>query len=115
MLATLSQLALREVRLAFRRPADTLGATLFFIVTGSLFPLAVGPDPVLRYGIRRLCADRLREESAGGVEVVADRMAARIAGLREVPVLMADYACPHCRHLHHDGTRVTLPTHGAPR
>ena len=44
------------------------------------------PDPVLRYGIRRLCADRLREESAGGVEVVADRMAARIAGLRESPV-----------------------------
>ncbi|WP_338619574.1 heme exporter protein CcmB [Achromobacter sp. E1] len=51
MLATLSQLALREVRLAWRRPADTLGATLFFIVAGSLFPLAAGPDPVLLLAI----------------------------------------------------------------
>jgi heme exporter protein B len=47
MLATLSQLALREIRLAWRRPADTLGATLFFVVAGTMFPLAVGPDPAL--------------------------------------------------------------------
>jgi heme exporter protein B len=51
MLATLSQLALREIRLAWRRPADTLGATLFFIVAGTLFPLAVGPDPALLLAI----------------------------------------------------------------
>jgi len=47
MLATLSQLALREIRLAWRRSADTLGATLFFVVAGTMFPLAVGPDPAL--------------------------------------------------------------------
>ncbi|MGE8636724.1 MAG: heme exporter protein CcmB, partial [Achromobacter piechaudii] len=47
MLTTLSQLALRDIRLAWRRPADTLGATLFFVVAGTLFPLAVGPDPAL--------------------------------------------------------------------
>lgn len=47
MLATLWQLARRELRLAWRRPAETLGATLFFVVAGSLFPLAIGPDPAL--------------------------------------------------------------------
>ena len=47
MLATLWQLARRELRLAWRRPAETLGAALFFVVAGSLFPLAVGPDPAL--------------------------------------------------------------------
>ncbi|WP_251864070.1 heme exporter protein CcmB [Achromobacter sp. Marseille-Q4962] len=45
MLATLSQLTLREIRLSWRRPAETLGAALFFVVAASLFPLAVGPDP----------------------------------------------------------------------
>lgn len=47
MLATLWQLVRRELRLAWRRPAETLGAALFFVVAGSLFPLAVGPDPAL--------------------------------------------------------------------
>lgn len=47
MLATLRLLGQRDLKLAWRRPADTLGATLFFIVAGTLFPLAVGPDPEL--------------------------------------------------------------------
>lgn len=37
----------REVRLAVRRPMDALGALLFFVVAGSVFPLAVGPEPAL--------------------------------------------------------------------
>ncbi|NVN40829.1 heme exporter protein CcmB, partial [Ameyamaea chiangmaiensis] len=37
----------RDLRLALRHGADTLGAVLFFIVAGSLFPLALGPSPQL--------------------------------------------------------------------
>lgn len=35
----------RELRLALRHGADTLGALLFFFVVGALFPLGVGPSP----------------------------------------------------------------------
>lgn len=35
----------RELRLAARHGADTLGALLFFFVAGALFPLAIGPSP----------------------------------------------------------------------
>jgi heme exporter protein B len=35
----------RELRLSLRHGADTLGALLFFILTASLFPLAIGPAP----------------------------------------------------------------------
>lgn len=35
----------RELTLAWRHGADTLGALLFFFVTGALFPLALGPAP----------------------------------------------------------------------
>ena len=35
----------RELRLALRHGADTLGALLFFFVAGALFPLAIGPGP----------------------------------------------------------------------
>ena len=37
----------RELRLAARHGADTLAATLFFVLAGSLFPLALGPGPEL--------------------------------------------------------------------
>ena len=37
----------RELRTAARRPMDALGALLFFVVVGTLFALAVGPDPAL--------------------------------------------------------------------
>jgi cyclopropane-fatty-acyl-phospholipid synthase len=55
----------------------------------SLIDLAergVLPDALIRLGIRRLCAQRLREERAGGVEAESARRAARIAMLRESPV-----------------------------
>jgi heme exporter protein B len=35
----------RDLRLALRHGADTLGALLFFFVAGALFPLAIGPSP----------------------------------------------------------------------
>ena len=38
-------LLLRELRLSLRHGADTLAAVLFFIVAGTLFPLAIGPAP----------------------------------------------------------------------
>lgn len=44
------------------------------------------PDALLRQGIRRLCAQRLREELAGGLDAQAARYAERIAMLRHSPV-----------------------------
>lgn len=35
----------REWRLSLRHGADTLAAILFFVLTSSLFPLAIGPGP----------------------------------------------------------------------
>ncbi|WP_431283872.1 heme exporter protein CcmB [Humitalea sp. 24SJ18S-53] len=35
----------RELRLALRQPADSLGAVLFFILVAALFPFGVGPAP----------------------------------------------------------------------
>jgi heme exporter protein B len=35
----------RDLRLSLRHGADTLAALLFFMVTASLFPLAIGPAP----------------------------------------------------------------------
>jgi heme exporter protein B len=35
----------RDLRLSVRHGADTLAALLFFLVTASLFPLAIGPAP----------------------------------------------------------------------
>lgn len=44
------------------------------------------PDTLIRLGIRRLCAQRLKEERHGGVEAESARRAARIRMLRESPV-----------------------------
>ncbi len=44
------------------------------------------PDTVLRLGIRRMCAQRLREEFEGGTAAQAARYAERIAMLRQSPV-----------------------------
>ena len=50
----------RDLRRALRHGADTMGAILFFIVTATLFPLALGPSPeLLRHmapGIIWVCA-----------------------------------------------------------
>lgn len=45
--ATLQALFLRDLKLAQRRQADTLGAAVFFVIVASLFPLGVGPEPTL--------------------------------------------------------------------
>ena len=44
------------------------------------------PDTLLRLGIRRLCAQRLADESAGGPEVQARRFERRLQELRDSPV-----------------------------
>src|SRR3546814_1156629 len=44
------------------------------------------PDTLLRQGIRRLGAQRLREEQAGGLDAQAARYAQRIDMLRHSPV-----------------------------
>jgi heme exporter protein B len=50
----------RDMRLAFRRRADTAAALFFFVIVASLFPLGVGPEPAL-----------LRTMAAGVVWVAA--------------------------------------------
>ncbi|SFN44056.1 heme exporter protein CcmB [Variovorax sp. OV329] len=47
MLLAVIPIVERELRTAARRPMDALGALLFFVVVGTLFALAAGPDPVL--------------------------------------------------------------------
>jgi cyclopropane-fatty-acyl-phospholipid synthase len=44
------------------------------------------PDVLIRHGIRRLCAQRLRDEMAGGLEQQAARFIERIALLRASPM-----------------------------
>ncbi|GFE93707.1 heme exporter protein CcmB [Acetobacter persici] len=60
MMELFCAVVLRDLRLALRHGADTLGAVLFFILTGTLFPLALGPSPeLLRHmapGIIWVCA-----------------------------------------------------------
>jgi len=51
MRSTLEAVFARELRKAWRRPGDALGALLFFVVVASLFPLAVGPDAPLLIAI----------------------------------------------------------------
>jgi cyclopropane-fatty-acyl-phospholipid synthase len=44
------------------------------------------PDAFIRYGIRRLCTQRLRQESAGGPEAQAQRFSARLTDLAGSPI-----------------------------
>ena len=37
----------RDLRLAWRQRSDALMAVLFFVLTASLFPFAIGPEPIL--------------------------------------------------------------------
>ncbi len=46
-LAGVRCLFMRDLRIAFRRRADTAGAIVFFFIVVSLFPLGVGADPAL--------------------------------------------------------------------
>ena len=50
----------REIRLSLRHGADTMAALLFFLVTASLFPLAIGPGPntlgLIAPGVVWVCA-----------------------------------------------------------
>lgn len=44
------------------------------------------PDSLLRLGIRRMCAQRLAQESAGGPQAQSERMQRQLAELRDSPV-----------------------------
>jgi len=44
------------------------------------------PDALIRHGIRNQCRDRLRDETAGGLQAIAERQARRIEALRNSPV-----------------------------
>jgi len=57
-----------------------------FLDATSLAERGLLPDALIRFGIRRLCARRLREECAGDAAAVADRVRARIAELRSSPL-----------------------------
>jgi cyclopropane-fatty-acyl-phospholipid synthase len=46
------------------------------------------PDPLLRWGIRHLCAQRLREERAGGAQAQAARFQLQLAQLRATEVAL---------------------------
>jgi cyclopropane-fatty-acyl-phospholipid synthase len=46
------------------------------------------PDPLLRWGIRRLCAQRLHEERQGGASAQAARFQVRLAQLRATEVAL---------------------------
>lgn len=75
-LAAMRALVVRDLRLALRRKADTLGAVFFFVIVASLFPLGVGPEPAL-----------LRTMGAGVVWV-----AALLAAMLSMPRMFADDA-----------------------
>jgi cyclopropane-fatty-acyl-phospholipid synthase len=47
------------------------------------------PDPLIRYGIRRLLADRLREEHKGDVEAQQAHLMSLVERLRQSPVAVA--------------------------
>jgi cyclopropane-fatty-acyl-phospholipid synthase len=46
------------------------------------------PDALLRHGIRRLCAQRLRQEAAGDPEAQAQRFMQRVAGYGRGPIAL---------------------------
>ncbi len=46
------------------------------------------PDALVRLGIRRLCAERLRAERRGGIAAQAERFAERIDALRTAPLAL---------------------------
>lgn len=47
MLKTLNCVIRRDLILAFRRRSDVLTTLFFFVIVATLFPLGVGPEPVL--------------------------------------------------------------------
>lgn len=62
-------------------PADRAAPGLLGLAERGLLP-----DALVRAGIRRLCAERLRDELAGGVDAQTARAQARIDTLRTSPV-----------------------------
>lgn len=89
-LGAMRALFVRDLRLAQRRKADTLGAAIFFVIVVSLFPLGIGPEPTL-----------LKRMGPGVVWV-----AALLAAMLSMPRLFAEDAA--------DGTLEQLLLSGTP-
>ena len=53
-------LVARELRLSLRHGADTLAALLFFALTATLFPLAIGPEPETSANPERSAPEKTR-------------------------------------------------------
>ena len=94
----------QAMELADDRPADGL---LGLAERGLL------PDALLRLGIRRLCAQRLRDEAAGDPDAAARRNAALVGELRRSPVAIhtdaanrQHYELPPAFFLHCLGPRL---------
>lgn len=47
MLSSMTTIIKRELLIAFRRKADVLNPLWFFIIVITLFPLSIGPEPIL--------------------------------------------------------------------
>ena len=62
-------------------PAQQAAAGLLGLAERGLLP-----DPLIRLGIRRLCAGRLKSEQAGGPEAQEQRLMSRLAALRTSPL-----------------------------
>ena len=94
----------QAMELAYDRPADGL---LGLAERGLL------PDALLRLGVRRLCAQRLRDEAAGDPDAAARRNAALVGELRRSPVAIhtdaanrQHYELPPAFFLHCLGPRL---------
>ena len=72
--------SVNPLSLASRQPESASPGVLGWAERGWL------PDALIRHGIRRLCASRLSEESAGGIEAQSARFEERLALLNRSPV-----------------------------
>lgn len=65
---------------------ESAGETLRRAWYSQLVESGLLPDWLLRWGIRRVCAARLREESSGGLEAQRERRRVLLAGLEASPI-----------------------------
>lgn len=71
-------------------PADTPAPGLLGLAERGLLP-----DALLRLGIRRMCAQRLREERRGRIEAQSERFGRQLASLHASPVAIHTDAANH--------------------
>src|SRR5208283_5002964 len=67
-------------------PQELTGASLHPAWYSPLVESGLLPDLLLRWGIRRICAARLRDEAAGGIDVQQERRRLLLAQLDAGPI-----------------------------